>query len=71
MEGFYEFDTSTNISPTEFAKSFKEEQIIYATAYNEQINYGPVYSEPPEKVEKIYESIDGQKIHKLYREDIR
>jgi len=72
MEGFYyEFDTSNNLSPTEFEKSFKEEQIIYATVYNEEINCGPIYSEPPEEVEEIYESIEGQKIHKLNRVDIR
>jgi len=71
MEGIYEFDASTNLSPSEFEKSYKEEQIIYSTVYSEDINYGPVYSEPPEQVEEIYESIEGQKIYKLNQEDIR
>jgi len=68
MEGL---STSTNLSPSEFVKSFKEEQSIYETPYNEQIDHESVYNEPPDEVKKIYESIDGQYIHKLNRDNIR
>ncbi|XP_065899825.1 uncharacterized protein [Dysidea avara] len=71
MKGIYEFDTSANISPTELAESFEEEQKIYETPYEDEADYGPIYMEPPNKVEKIYESINGQKIHKLHRENVR
>ena len=74
MEGFYEFDSLTNISPTGFAESFNEEQNVYDAPYdvpNGKVNYGPFYIEPPDEVEKIFESIDGKKIYKLHREDVR
>ena len=70
LEGIYEFDTST-ISPAELAESFKEEQKIYDTPYEDEADYGPIYTEPPNKVEKIYESIDSQIISKLDRGNIR
>jgi len=71
LKGLYEFDTSTSISPTVLAESFREEQKIYETPYEDEVDYGPIYTEPPNKVEKIYESINGQIIHKLHRENIR
>jgi len=71
LKGIYEFDTSTNITPAEQAESFKEEKRIYETPYEDENDYGPIYMVPPNRVEKIYESINGQKIHKLHRENVR
>jgi len=70
IKEIYEFDTST-ISSAEQAESFKEEQKIYDTPYEDEVDYGPIYTEPPNKVEKIYESIDSQIINELDRGNIR
>jgi len=69
MEGFYEFDSLTNVSPSKLAESFNEEQNVHETSYDGPIK--PFYMEPPDKVEKIFESIDGRRIYKLHREDVR
>ena len=48
----------------------KEEQKIYETPCEDD-NYGPIYTEPPTEVEKIYEIFEGKRFSKLYHQNIR
>ena len=48
----------------------KEEQ-IYETPCEDDGDYGPIYTDPPTAVEKIYETFEGKKFRKLYHQNIR
>ena len=49
----------------------EDEQKIYETPCKDDGDYGPIYTEPPTKMEKIYESFEGKRFHKLYHHNIR
>ena len=49
----------------------EEEQKIYETPCEDDGDYGPIYTEPPTAVEKIYETFEGKKFCKLYHQNIR
>jgi len=49
----------------------EEEQKIYETPCEDSDNYGPIYTEPPTKVEKIYEIFEGKRFPKLFHQNIR
>lgn len=71
-KGIYEFDDdSTDKSSTMYVESYEQEQKVYDTPCEEEEDCGPIYEEPPKKVETICKSIGGQKIPELQREDIR
>ena len=48
-----------------------EEEQIYETPCEDDGDYGPIYTEPPTEVEKIYETFEGKSFHKLYHQNIR
>ena len=48
----------------------EEEQNIYETPC-EDGNYGPIYIEPPTKVEKVYEIFEVKRFSKLNRQNIK
>jgi len=60
MEGVYE-------SPVQL----EDEQMIYDTPCDDDEDCGPVYTEPPNDIEKVYEIIDGRRLHKLFHYNIR
>ena len=47
------------------------EHKIYETPCEDDGNYGPIYTEPPTEVEKIYETFEGKRFRKLYHQNIR
>ena len=47
------------------------EQQIYETPYEEEDNYGPIYSVPPSDEQKIYEEFEGKRFRKLYHTEIK
>ena len=49
----------------------EDEQKIYETPCEDDGNYGPIYTDPPTAVEKIYETFDGKRFRKLYHQNIR
>ena len=49
----------------------EDEQIIYETPCEDDGEYGPIYTEPPKVVEKIYETFEGKRFRKLYHQNIR
>ena len=49
----------------------EDEQKIYETPCKDDGDYGPIYTEPPTKVEKIYETFEGKRFRKLYHHNIR
>lgn len=51
--------------------NMEDEQKIYNTPCKDDGDYGPVYTEPPTAVEKIYETFEGKRFHKLYHQNIR
>ena len=48
-----------------------EEEQIYETPCEDDDDYGPIYSEPPTEVEKIYDTFEGKRFRKLYHQNIR
>jgi len=52
-------------------KSTEEERFLYDIPCNDDHDYGPIYTDPPTKVEKIYELFEGKKFHKLYHKDVK
>ncbi|XP_065899793.1 uncharacterized protein [Dysidea avara] len=64
MEGVYE-------SPVQLDVAMEDEQMIYDTPCDDDEDYGPIYTEPPNDLEKIYEIIDGKKLRKLFHWNIR
>ena len=49
----------------------EDEQKIYETPCEDDGDYGPIYTEPPTAVEKIYETFEGKRFRKLYHQNIR
>ena len=49
----------------------KAEQLIYDTPFEDEDSYGPIYYEPPLKLNKIYEEFEGKRFRKLYHHEIR
>ena len=60
-----------SISPNEMAESMEAEQQIYETPYEDEENYGPIYSEPSSDEQKIYEEFEGKRFRKLHRGEIK
>lgn len=48
-----------------------DEKKIYDTPYEDDGDYGPIFTEPPNKVEKIYEKFEGKRFCKLCNQNIR
>ena len=48
-----------------------EEEQIYETPCEDDDDYGPIYTEPPMEMEKIYETFEGKRFCKLYHQNIR
>ena len=71
----YELPSSSHelpsISPYELAESMKAEQQIYETPYEDEENYGPIYTAPSSDEQKIYEEFEGKRFRKLYHTEIR
>ena len=59
------------VSPDEMAESMKAEQQIYETPYEDEENYGPVYSVPSSDEQKIYEEFEGKRFRKLYQGELK
>ena len=51
--------------------SLEAEQLIYDTPFEDEDSYGPIYYEPPLKLNKIYEEFEGKRFRKLYHHEIR
>ena len=66
MEGVYEYAT-----PYSEPVQLEDEQKIYETPCEDDGDYGPIYTEPPKEVEKIYETFEGKRFQKLYHHNIR
>ena len=66
MEGVHEYAT-----PYSDAVQMEDEQKIYETPCEDDGDYGPIYTEPPKAVEKIYETFEGKRFHKLYHRNIK
>ena len=49
----------------------EDEEKIYETPCEDVGNYGPIYTEPPREVEKIYETFEGKRFRKLFNRNIR
>ena len=59
------------VSPDEMAKSMKAEQQIYETPYEDEQNYGPIYSAPSSDEQKLYEEFEGKRFRKLYQGELK
>ena len=57
--------------PRSDAVQMNDEQKIYDTPCEDTGDYGPIYTEPPTVVEKIYETFEGKRFRKLYHQNIR
>ena len=66
IEEVYEYAT-----PYSDDVQMEDEQIIYETPCEDDGDYGPIYTEPPKVVEKIYETFEGKRFCKLYHDDVR
>ena len=60
-----------SVSPYELAESEEAEQQIYDTPYEDEENYGPIYSVPPSDIQKIYEEFEGKKLRKLCHTELK
>ena len=71
----YELPSSSyelpSISPYELAESLETEQQIYETPYEDEENYGPIYSVPSSDEQKIYEEFERKRFRKLYHRELR
>ena len=54
-----------------YPESEEVEQQIYDTPYEDEENYGSIYSVPPSDIQKIYEEFEGKKLCKLYHTDLK
>ena len=64
LESVYEYaEQSVN--------AIEDEQKIYETPCDDDGNHGPIYAEPPTEIDKIFETFEGKKFHKIYHRDIR
>ena len=61
----------SSISPYELAESMEAEQQIYETPYEDEENYGPIYSAPSSDEQQIYEEFEGKRFRKLYHREIK
>ena len=61
----------SSISPYELTESVEAEQQIYETPYEDEENYGPIYTAPSSDEQKIYEEFEGKRFRKLYHREIR
>ena len=59
------------VSPYEMAESMEAEQQIYETPYEDEENYGPIYSTPSSDEQKIYEEFEGKRFRKLYQRELK
>ena len=66
MQEVYEYAT-----PYSEPVQMEDEQKIYETPCEDDGNYGPIYTEPPTEVEKIYETFEGKRFQKLHHHNIR
>ena len=60
-----------SISPYDLAESLEAEQQIYETPYEDEENYGPIYSAPSSDEQKIYEEFEGKRFRKLYHRELK
>ena len=71
----YEVPSSSHelpsISPYELTESVEAEQQIYETPYEDEENYGPIYTAPSSDEQKIYEEFEGKRFRKLYHREIK
>ena len=67
MELDYEYYTGQS---DERATSVEEED-IYETPCDDNEDYGPIYTQPPTEVDKIYETLEGKNFLKFFRKDIK
>ena len=44
---------------------------VYETPYEDEENYGPIYSAPSSDEQKIYEEFEGKRFRKLHHTKIR
>ena len=61
----------TDLSSYELTDLMEEEQKIYETPYENEEDYGPIYSAPSSDEQKIYEGFEGKKFRKLYHSEIQ
>lgn len=54
-----------------YSGQLEDEQKIYETPYEDDGDYGPIYTAPPMAVEKIYETFEGKRFHKLHHQNIK
>ena len=66
IEGVYEYAVPHNETV-----QIEGEQKIYDTSYEDDGDYGPIYTNPPTAVEKIYETFEGKRFCKLFHQNIR
>ena len=59
------------VSPDEMVKSMEAEQQIYETPYEDEENYGPIYSAPSSDEQKLYEEFEGKRFRKLYQGELK
>jgi len=64
MESVYEYAEHC-------VNAIEDEQMIYETPCDDDEDYGPIYSEPPTEVEKIYETFEGKRFYKIFDRDIK
>ena len=60
-----------SVSPYELAEPKEAEQQIYDTPYEDEENYGSIYTVPPSDIQKIYEEFEGKKRCKLYHTELK
>ena len=60
-----------SISPHKLAESLEAEQQIYETPYEDEENYGPIYTAPSSDEQKIYEEFEGKRFRKLYHRELK
>ena len=53
------------------AVQMEDEEKIYETPCEDDGDYGPIYTEPPNAMEKIYETFEGKRFCKLFHRNIR
>jgi len=67
MELDYEY---YNGQPDEHATSVEEDDIYETPCDDDNEDYGPIYTQPPTEVDKIYETLK-RKNFKVFRKDIK
>ena len=68
MEMDYEYAEQSDTRATSLEE---DEEKIYEMSYNDNENHGPIYTEPPTEVEKIYETFEGKRFRKLFHKNIK